>query len=130
VKTKILIVDDNPILRETVRSVLESKHQALRIDEAGNAKEAYARIRDQLPDLILMDIGLPDANGLQLTRRIKDLYPQIFVVIFTNYDQPEYRKAACENGADFFLSKSSPDATKLDTITKSLLATNPTSKNP
>jgi CheY-like chemotaxis protein len=122
VKPKLLIVDDSTILRETTRGILESKFSTLRIFEAGDGKEACIQIHDQLPDLILMDIRLPGESGLSLTRKIKGSFPKIKIIVFTNYDLPEYRQAAFENGADFFLSKSTPDTKKLSTMVGSILA--------
>jgi len=121
-KPKLLIVDDNSMLRDIIRSVLESKFPALRILEAGDGKEAFVQIHNHLPNVILMDIHLPSENGLKLTRKIKDLYPKIAIIIFTSYDLPEYRKAAFENGAEFFLSKSSRDERKLNTVVEFILA--------
>jgi DNA-binding NarL/FixJ family response regulator len=125
VNAKILIVDDNSVLRETTRSILESKFPLLRIFEAGDGKEAFTQIHDHLPDLILMDIRLPGENGLKLTRKIKELYPKMVVIIFTSYDLPEYREAAFENGAEFFLSKSSRDGRRLTALVESVLAKSP-----
>jgi two-component system response regulator NreC len=122
VKPKLLIVDDNSILRKTIRDILESKFPALHVFEAADGKEAFIQIRNHLPELILMDIRLSKENGLELTREIKNLYPQIVIIIFTNYDLPEYRAAAFENGADFFYSKSSSNRQKLTAIVKSILA--------
>lgn len=119
---KILIVDDNIMLRETTRSILESKFPGLRVYEAADGKEAFAQIRKRMPDLILMDIRLPGENGLTLTRKIKDSYPKIVVVMFTNYDLPEYHEAAFESGAEFFLSKSLPSKRKLIQVVGSILA--------
>ena len=121
---KILIVDDNSILRETTRGILKSKLPALRVFEAADGKEAFAQIHHHLPDLILMDIRLPGENGLELTRRIKDLYPKMIVIIFTSHDLPEYREAALENGAEFFLSKSSRNERGLTAVVESVLPDN------
>jgi DNA-binding NarL/FixJ family response regulator len=119
---KLLIVDDNSTLRATTRSILESNFPELRIFEAGDGKEAFAQIHDHLPQLILMDIRLPGENGLKLTRKIKAEYPKIVVVIFTNHDLPEYREAAFESGAEFFLSKSSHEGGRLTSVVESVLA--------
>jgi DNA-binding NarL/FixJ family response regulator len=123
-KPRLLIVDDNSMLRATTRSILELKFPALRVLEAADGKEALSQIQYHLPDLILMDIRLPGENGLKLTRKIKDLYPEIVVIIFTSYDLPEYRKAAFENGAEFFLSKSSRHGGRLTAVVESVLADN------
>jgi DNA-binding NarL/FixJ family response regulator len=122
VKPNLLIVDDNSILRKTIRDILESKFPTLRVFEAADGKEAFIQIRNHLPELILMDIRLSKENGLELTQEIKNLYPQIVIIIFTDYDLPEYRAAAFENGADFFYSKSSSNRQKLTAMVKSLLA--------
>jgi DNA-binding NarL/FixJ family response regulator len=122
VKSKLLIVDDSSILRETTRGILESKFPTLRVFEARDGKEAYIQIHDHQPDLILMDIKLPGESGLSLTRKIKGSFPKIKIMIFSNYDLPEYRQAAFENGADFFLSKSTPNTKKLSTMVGSILA--------
>lgn len=118
-KPKILIVDDNSMLREIIRSVLKSNFPVLRIFEAANGKEAFSQIHVHLPDLILMDIRLPGENGLKLTRKIKNLYPEIVIIVFTNHDLPEYREAAFEYGADFFFSKSS-SGRKLNALVESI----------
>lgn len=121
-KPNLLIVDDNPVMRETVRKVLWSKFPDLSINEAGDGREALIQIHSHLPDLILMDIHLPGDSGLKLTRKILDIFPQIVIIIFTNYDLPEYRQAAFENGAEFFLSKSALHKQKLTSVVGSVLA--------
>jgi DNA-binding NarL/FixJ family response regulator len=121
VKSNLLIVDDNPVVRETTRSYLESKFPALEIYEAIDGKDAFSQIREHLPHLVLMDIRLPGENGLELTRKIKKLYPEVVVIIFTSYDLPEYRKAAFENGAEHFLSKSSLSKNKLSAVIDAIL---------
>ena len=121
-KPEILIVDGNSIMRETARGILESKFPNLAINEAQNGPEALEEIDDHQPDLILMDIGLPGENGLELTRKIKKLYPQIIIIIFTDYDLPEYREAAAKNGADYFLSKSTIEKNKFTMLVESIAA--------
>jgi DNA-binding NarL/FixJ family response regulator len=125
----LLIVDDNSMLRKTTRGILESRFPRLRIFEAGDGQEAFTQIHSHVPDLILMDIRLPGDNGLKLTRKIKNLYPKIVIVIFTNHDLPEYREAAFENGADFFLSKSMPNERKLTAVVESMLMDDPGSNH-
>jgi DNA-binding NarL/FixJ family response regulator len=100
---------------------LESKFPALEVNEAIDGEDAFGQMREHLPDLVLMDIRLPGENGLKLTRRIKDLYPKVVVIIFTGYDLPEYRKAAFENGAAFFLSKKSLHDKKLIGVINAIL---------
>jgi DNA-binding NarL/FixJ family response regulator len=77
------------------------------VDEAVNGEEAMQKVEDSLPHLVFMDIKLPDENGLEVTRKIKARYSEIRVIILTSYDLPEYREAADQCGADYFLAKGS-----------------------
>jgi DNA-binding NarL/FixJ family response regulator len=120
-KPKVLMVENNPVMRETLQRFLRTKFPDVDVHQAGDGREAFAQIHDSLPDLILMDINLPGENGLMLTRKLSDLYPQVIIIVLTNYDQPEYRKAAIENGARYFLSKSELHTEKLATVVESIL---------
>ena len=91
---KILIVDDSTLFRITLKETLLSRFPSLTISEAEDGEEALRTIPAFLPDLIFMDIRLPNENGLELTRKIKGLYPHIKVVILTSYDLPEYQETA------------------------------------
>jgi DNA-binding NarL/FixJ family response regulator len=102
---KILIIDDNTLFRKTLRESLHARFPSLIISEAQDGEEALRVIPTFLPDLIFMDIQLPNGNGLTLTRFIKELYPKIKIVILTSYDLPEYRDAAFHNKADHYAPK-------------------------
>ncbi len=104
---RILIVEDNAFFQKFLKETLHARLPSIDILEAGNGEEALEKIRTFSPDAIFMDLRLPGANGLDVTRRIKAQHPEIIVVILTNYDLPEYRQAATESGADHFLSKDS-----------------------
>lgn len=77
----------------------------MNIDEAATGEEAQQKIEQLPPNLILMDVKLPDESGFKLTRKIKTDYPEIPIIILTSYNIPEYRDAAHESGADYFLVK-------------------------
>jgi DNA-binding NarL/FixJ family response regulator len=106
---KILIVEDNLMYREVLKKFITSKFPNMDIEEAENAKEVFNQINDGLPDLVFMDIKLQNDNGLELTRKIKAEHPDIVVAILTQYNEAEYRQAAYQFGAEFFISKSSSD---------------------
>jgi len=92
------------------------------IEEAANGKEALQKIGDIPPDIIFMDIKLPDESGLNLTKKIKTTYPRIIIIILTSYNIPEYRDAARQYGATHFLSKSSSTSNQITELVESILS--------
>jgi len=92
------------------------------ISEANDGEEALREIEIATPNLILMDIRLPGESGLELTRRIKDRYPEVSIVILTSYDLPEYREAASRYKANHFLSKSSATKQGIISLVESILS--------
>lgn len=118
---EILIVDDNAVFRRVLKETLISKSFSMNIREASEGKEAFQNIKCYCPDLIFMDFKLPGENGYELTKRIKALYPQVVIIILTNHYLPEYREAAFQFGADYFLSKGSTTTDEILTIVESIL---------
>jgi len=102
---KILIVEDSAAFREMLKEVLHDRFPSIDICEAIDGEEALKQFETLHPDLIFMDIRLPGENGLQVTLRIKSLYPKMTVVILTSYDCEEYREAAIRFGGDYYLKK-------------------------
>jgi len=92
------------------------------IFEAADGKEALQKIEAMLPDLVFMDIKLPGESGLELTQKIKTQYPDIIITILTAYDIPEYREAAYQYKADYFLSKGSTSKEDVLTLVDSILS--------
>ena len=119
---RVLIVEDNITFRETLRGILYSRFPFLSFEELGDGKGALTKVKDFLPDLIFMDIKLPGESGLELTRKIKGSYPEIPIIILTNYDFPEYREVARQNGADYFFVKGSSTAEEILEWVDSLLS--------
>ncbi len=116
-----LIVEDNTLMRKTLADTLRTSFPEASIHEAVNGKEALDACEKASPELILMDIELPDANGLDLTRRIKRRSPETKILVVSLYDGPEYREAAAKNGADGFLSKRTGSTGDIDRQVRSLL---------
>ncbi len=104
---RILIVEDNAFFLQFLRETLHSRFPKIDFVATRNGEEALEKIKELPPDAIFMDLRLPGENGLELTKKIKAKYPDITIVVLTNYDLPEYRKAARESGADHFVSKDS-----------------------
>jgi two-component system, response regulator YesN len=117
----IMIVDDNPLLRNTIKEILKVAFPRVIISEAFSGETMWPIINDQLPDMILMDIKLAEENGLELTRQIKARHPGVVIVIFTNHDLPEYKQKAWICGAEHFLSKLDTGAKDLTTLASNIL---------
>jgi DNA-binding NarL/FixJ family response regulator len=105
---RILLVDDHPLLMDGVRTWLETYEAIEVVGQASSAEEALVRIDGLAPNLILVDIGLPDMDGLEFTRRVTETYPDIKVVVLTVYDNSEYVRRALQVGAWGYLLKSAP----------------------
>ena len=117
---RILIVEDNATFRQSFKEILRSQFPYLEIVEAVDGEDAIQRISAFNVDLIFMDIKLPGENGLSVTKKIKTDHPDIIVVILTSYDLPEYREAAQQSKADYFITKGSPTG-KILAVVKSVL---------
>jgi DNA-binding NarL/FixJ family response regulator len=117
---KILIIDDNIKLRKRIKRILISKLSFISVAEASDEKEAFFEIEKKTPDLVFMDIQLAGESGLDLTKKIKLQYPSIPIAINTNNDSPEYKTAAVQVGADYFLSKISNTINDLVLLTESV----------
>ena len=117
-KFRILIVEDSGLFRQVLREGLQLSFPEAAIDEATNGTEALQRVKAFYPDLILMDIRLHGESGLGLTQKIKAAYPDIIIFILSNYDIPEYRKAAFRYGADHFIAKGSFNRVRLEELVR------------
>jgi DNA-binding NarL/FixJ family response regulator len=118
---RIMIVEDHQDFRESLKEVLIGRLPRAEILEAREGNEVLPKIEAHPPHLIFMDINIPGENGLELTRQIKQDFPQIVVVILTSYDLPEYREAAYRYGANYFLAKGTTNGQKLLGLIESIL---------
>jgi DNA-binding NarL/FixJ family response regulator len=120
--TGVLIVEDSAFYRQLLKEALHSRFPSVDIWEATEGKEALQAIETHLPDLVLMDIKLPGESGLELTKRIKKQHPDIVIIILTAYDIPEYREAAYQYKANYFLAKGSASKENILTLVESILS--------
>ena len=118
---RILMVEDNDVYRNLLENILQRSFPKIAIDEATNGREALEKVDAFLPDIIFMDIRLPGENGLELTKKIKGIHPNIIIFVITFYDMPEYRQAAFQCGADRFLSKASLNPMEIEELVTSYL---------
>ena len=113
---RVLVVDDHAILRDGIRSLLESQEDILVVGEAGDGSEALEVISTLLPDIVLMDISMPKINGLEATRLIKERFPHVKVLILTQHDNREYIAPALGAGASGYVLKRSGRREMLNAI--------------
>jgi DNA-binding NarL/FixJ family response regulator len=104
---RILIVDDSAVLRDAVRRLLSGSDTFEICGEASNGYEALEKARQLQPEVIVMDIGMPAMDGLEATRRLRQLDSQAEVLIFTEHNSEYARNASLEAGARGYLSKAS-----------------------
>ena len=111
---RLLIVDDQPRSRQSLSALLVIDFPQIDIFEAINGKEALRQVKVVQPDAIVMDVLMPECDGIEATRILKAINPQIKIILYSMY--PEYKKAALSAGADAFITKGEPSKTLVDTI--------------
>jgi DNA-binding NarL/FixJ family response regulator len=106
--TRVLLVDDHPLVREGLRSRLAAQPGLEVVGVAGNAAEAFAVVEEARPDLVLMDVGMKDVNGIELTAQLLARQPALKVLMLSMYDNPEYVHRAMQAGALGYVLKDAP----------------------
>ncbi len=104
-QVRVLIADDHPVVREGFRAMLSLDPDVEVVGEANDGLEAVAMAADLRPDVILMDLRMPNLDGMEATRRIKAQYPSIAIVVLTIYDNDAYVIDAVRAGASGYLLK-------------------------
>jgi two-component system response regulator NreC len=108
--TRLLLVDDHAVVRSGLRMLLENEREIEIVGEAGNAEDAIVAAIRLTPNLILMDIGLPDLSGIDATREIKKRLPEVSIVALTIHEDEEYFFKMLEAGASGYVPKrAAPD---------------------
>ncbi len=102
---RVLLVDDHAVVRTGLRMLLESEPEIAIAGEAGTAREALALVAQLAPDVVLMDIGLPDLSGIEATQEIKRRAPQVAVVALTIHEDEEYFFKMLQAGASGYVPK-------------------------
>ena len=140
---KLIIADDEMLIRTGLKIMLEASGnvEVLALAESGRA--AFEACKEQQPDVVLMDIRMPESNGIEGTKLIKETFPEVKVLIVTTFQDTEYIVEAVQNGASGYLLKdSSPEAildgikvalsgkVVMDTVISEALLTNTTVEKP
>lgn len=114
---RIMIVDDQPLVREGLSTLLGLRSEIEVVGTAMDGKDALYKAVELLPDIMLMDIRMPGVNGVEGTRLLKDSLPDVKVLILTTFNDSEYIFDALEEGANGYLLKDMPT----DTIVQAIL---------
>ncbi len=100
-----MIVDDHPLLCKGLGRIINSSNSFTVCGEAGDARQALAVVRSTKPNLVIVDIGLPDGNGIELTKKIRAEFPKLPVLILSMHEEPLYAARALRAGAQGYIVK-------------------------
>jgi two-component system, NarL family, response regulator NreC len=115
-KIRVLLADDHTILRAGVRMMLNAQPDIEVVGEASDGRHAIAEAQRLLPDVILMDITMPDLNGIEATRQVKRLLPEIKVLVLTMHENEEYLFQVLRAGASGYMLKEAADTELISAI--------------
>ncbi|MEJ5311352.1 MAG: response regulator transcription factor [Anaerolineae bacterium] len=102
---RVLVVDDSAHFRGHLNTFLNAEPDIVVIGEAGNGQDAVTQAAQLKPDVVLMDVRMPDLNGLEATRLLRAVHPDARVIMLSRYDVQEYRDEAVASGANGYVVK-------------------------
>lgn len=115
-KTRLLLVDDHAVVREGYRRLLESRPDLTIVGEAATAREAFDQYRLLAPDVLVLDLGLPDMGGVELIRRLVQRDAGVRILVFTMHREPIFATQSLRAGALGYVTKSSPPDVLVDAV--------------
>ena len=113
-----MLIDDHTVLRDGLKSIFEIEDDVTIVGEADSGEAALKQVPVLQPDVILLDINLPDQNGIVITSKLKKLYKDIKILILTMHSHEEYFMAAIREGADGYLLKDAPSEQVVEAVRK------------
>lgn len=113
---RILLVDDQPTVRQGLQMRMALESDLAVVGEAGNGEEALALVPALHPDVVLMDVAMPGIDGIEATRQLRALAPHSAVIMLSINDSAQNREKAAAAGATAFVCKEAPEADLLDAI--------------
>jgi DNA-binding NarL/FixJ family response regulator len=119
-KKTILIVDDHPLVREGLKSILRPAAEYEVIGQAGRARDALHLVKSLKPDLVLLDLSLPDKSGLEITSEIRNISPSTRILIVSMHSRVDYIVKAFQAGATGYMTKESATGSLLAGIERVL----------
>lgn len=114
--TSVFIVDDHYMVIEGIRSLLQNEKNIEWAGHATNAASCLAFLKEQQPDVILMDINLPDKSGIDLCKEVKEKYPFVFIVGLSTFNQQSFIQKMMDNGASGYVLKNATQEELTDAI--------------
>ena len=102
---KVLIADDQELIRESLKIILDVNHDIKVVGLAEDGRKVLDLLKKTLPDIILMDIRMPELDGVQCTKAVKENFPDVKIIILTTFDDDEYVFYALKYGASGYLLK-------------------------
>ncbi len=113
---KVFIVDDHYMVIEGIRSLLQNEKGIDWAGHATNASSCFAFLQQQQPDVILMDINLPDKSGIDLCKEVKEKYPSVFIIGLSTFNQQIFIQKMMDNGASGYVLKNATQAELMEAI--------------
>ena len=114
---KLFIVDDHYMVIEGIRALLQNETAIIWLGHATNAASCMAFLQQQLPDVILMDINLPDKSGIDLCKEVKSMYPSVKVLGLSTFNQQSFIEKMMSNGASGYVLKNASGQELMEGIT-------------
>lgn len=115
-RIEIFLVDDHQVLREGLKAMLNAHPHLKVVGEAKNGREALTGIADLHPQIVVMDLSMPELNGVQATQQLKILNPAVKILILTQHDDPSYLRQVLEAGASGYVLKESAAETLIGAV--------------
>ena len=115
-KCRLVIADDHTIVRQGIRSLLEAREDFVVLGEASTGREAIRKVEELQPDIVIMDISMPNLNGLEATRQIKKRFPDCKILVLTMYEDKESIRQMLQCGASGYVVKKSAVSQLFDAI--------------
>jgi DNA-binding NarL/FixJ family response regulator len=115
-KNSVFIVDDHYMVIEGIRSLLQHEQSIEWLGHATTAGSCMAFLGKQLPDIILMDINLPDKSGIELCKEIKEKYPSVFIIGLSTFNQQSFIQKMINNGASGYVLKNATQEELMEAI--------------
>ncbi len=113
---KLFIIDDHYMVIEGIHSLLQNEKEIEWMGHAGNADSCLAFLKQQLPDVILMDISMPGMSGIELCKIVRTLYPSVYIIGLSTFNQQSFIQKMMENGASGYVLKNATQQELIEAI--------------